>query len=219
MTDDKKIGFLFDLDGVIIDSETRYTEIWAEINQRFPTGVTNFERRIKGLTLDTILKNYFSANDRPEVIKILKEREQMMSYSYCNGAAELLENLSDAKLPVALVTSSNDKKMSHLWCQMPNLKNRFNVIIDGNMVKRSKPDPEGYLKGASLIGVKPEHCVVFEDSLQGVMAGRATGAYVIGVTGTMEPSTLLPYSDCIVDSLLEVNLESLCKILANRKSV
>ncbi len=210
------IGFLFDLDGVLIDSERRYTEIWSEINRRIPTGVDGFEQKIKGTTLENILDSYFSESDRPEVVRILKAREHNMVYNYCPGARDLLEKIQQANLKAALVTSSNDVKMARLWQQIPELKTFFTVVIDGNMVSRSKPDPEGYLTGAKAIGSIPESCVVFEDSLQGVKAGKAAGSYVVGVAGTLPETVISPYCDIVVNSLTQIDFNLLCGMMEKR---
>lgn len=216
MKETNKIGFLFDLDGVLIDSERRYTEIWGEINQLIPTGVMGFEHKIKGTTLEDILTCYFSEENRPEVVRILKEREQNMVYDYCRGAEKFLSQIRQAGLRSAIVTSSNEVKMSRLWDQMPHLRDFFTAVIDGNMVSRSKPDPEGYLKGASAIGASPESCVVFEDSLQGVKAGKAAGAYVVGIAGTLPAATIRPYCDTVINTLDEIDLDQLILLLHKR---
>ncbi len=210
------IGFLFDLDGVIIDSERRYTEIWSEINVHFPTGVEGFERKIKGTTLSNILSTYFHESDWKAIVRMLDEKEQSMVYDYCPGASELLDKIGSAGLRAALVTSSNEKKLAHLHKELPGVLSRFDVVVDSGMVCRSKPDPEGYLKGARLIGVSPSRCAVFEDSVQGVKAGQAAGAFVVGVAGTMDVSDLYPYSDIIVNSLEEVDFNRICAILESR---
>lgn len=216
MANNDNIGFLFDLDGVIIDSEQRYTEIWRDVNLRFPTGVDDFEHRIKGTTLDNILSTYFRKSDWEAVVGMLNEREQAMTYGYLTGAKELLESIRRSQFSAALVTSSNDRKMAHLWEELPDLRHYFKSIIDANQVSRSKPDPEGYLKGAASLAAKTERCVVFEDSAQGVKAGRSAGAYVVGVVGTMPTESLRPYSDILVNGLDEVDFSHLCETLKNR---
>lgn len=217
MTNFDSIAFLFDLDGVLIDSEREYTRIWHEINESFPTGVVDFERKIKGTTLDDILTTYFpSAGIRADVEKLLYEKEQLMRYSYCDGAHDMLERLRDRGIPMALVTSSNDVKMSHIRVQLPELCGYFKSIIDGGMVRHSKPDPEGYLTAAAKLGVCPARCAVVEDSLQGVRAGKAAGAFVIGVAGTLPAETLEPECDLLVDRLHQVDLNAICAILNER---
>lgn len=204
------LGALFDLDGVLIDSETEYTRLWSEINHAFPTGVPGFERKIKGTTLDDILGTYYpDPVIQREVYDELHRKEAKMHYPYCKGAEELLCELRHRGIPVAMVTSSNNKKMAHLWQLQPGLRDAVDVIISGDQVEKSKPDPEGYLKGAALINRDPRHCVVFEDSLQGIRAGRAAGAYVVGLSGTLGREALEGECDILIDSLTELDLDIL----------
>lgn len=213
----QNIGFLFDLDGVIIDSEKTYTLIWREINRIFPTGVPDMEYRIKGMTLHAILSQYFPSHTLQEkVVRILYEKEKQMKYNYTEGAGSLLEHLRKAGVPTALVTSSNDRKMARLWQQHPELKGFFDVIIDGSQVMKSKPDPEGYLRAADALDVRPWKCAVFEDSLQGAKAGRRAGAYVVGVVGTLTADILKPECDILVDSLAKADPEQICRVLNSR---
>ena len=211
-------GFLFDLDGVLIDSENAYSEIWTRIEREYPTGIEDFARKIKGTTLEKILSdNYPDASTRAKVEARLYELEGQMKYTPLPGAVELLSTLNRRGIPAVIVTSSNDKKMQHLWNDLPDFRQYFRKIVDGDMVTHSKPDPEGYLLGASLIDRKPEHCVVFEDSLQGVKAGHNSGAYVVGVAGTLRAETIAPYCVVVVDTLEGFDVEGLVKILENRK--
>lgn len=197
---------LFDLDGVLIDSEPEYSRIWTEIGKSF--GVTDpiFSTKIKGCTLPEILNLYFEPRVHGEVILKLNEKEQKMHYAWLPGAHELLKEIKDRGIPAALVTSSNEIKMRHLHDERPELAGYFECLITADMISRSKPDPEGYLLGAQKIGIPAERCIVFEDSLQGVKAGRAAGAYVVGLCTTLPAEQLSPYCDQIVRDLSEIKL-------------
>lgn len=217
MNERPEIGCLFDLDGVIIDSERLYTKIWEAIEIQWPTGIENFAYKIKGTTLEDILDRYFPNPDvQRQVVDELYRLEGLMIYRPLPGAMEFLEALNKAGVPTALVTSSNDKKMAHLWSDMPELKKDFKVVITGDEVEHSKPDPEGYIRAAKAIGVETKHCAVFEDSLQGVKAGRAAGAFVVGVAGTLKAEDISPFCDIVVTSLGEISLKRLYNILVNR---
>lgn len=195
-------GVLFDLDGVLVDSEREYTLIWERINKEFPTDVPNFAERIKGTTLENILSlHYPDPEVRKNVERRLLEEESKMVYRYCPGAHELLEDLRRSNVPMALFTSSNEIKMDHLYNDIPGIKDYFDVIITGDMVKHSKPDPEGYLKAARELGLKNGKWVVVEDSLQGVKAGKASGGSVMGVAGTLPAEVLAPYCNEVVETL------------------
>lgn len=211
------IGCLFDLDGVLIDSERLYTKIWEAIEKQWPTGVDNFAYKIKGTTLEDILDHYFPDEEvRSEVVKELYRLEALMIYAPLPGAVEFLDALRSRGVPVAMVTSSNDLKMKHLWSDMPELKEKFDVVITGDEVTHSKPDPEGYLTAARRLELEHGNYIVFEDSLQGVKAGKAAGAFVVGVAGTLRAEDIAPYSDIVVNGVAEVNIDSLLSEVRNR---
>lgn len=212
----KEFAVLFDLDGVLVDSEREYTRIWNKINDEFPTGEENFASKIKGTTLEDILSRYYPDNNvRKEVERRLYEEENAMIYRYTPGAKILLERLKSEHIPIALFTSSNVKKMEHLYQDIPEIKDYFDAIVLGDMIKHSKPDPEGYLKAASLLNIPIERCIVVEDSLQGVKAGRASGAIVVGVSGTLPDSILAPYSDRVITTLEGCDFNKLFRELRN----
>lgn len=196
---------LFDLDGVLIDSETEYTRIWSEIGRRFNNPLPDFAQRIKGMTLDNILNTHFpDYSIHEEIKKVLHDLEFKMVYNWKPGAKELLEFLRDNGIPRVLVTSSDNLKMQHLKEERPDLLPLMSDVVTADRISRSKPNPEGYLLGASLAGTEAKDSLVFEDSLQGVKAGKNSGAFVIGVAGTLPENTLRPYSNIVVNQLTEI---------------
>lgn len=212
----ERIGFLFDLDGVLIDSESEYTRIWQEIDRRYPTGIDDFAIKIKGQTLPEILGKNYPPELHGAVTDALNSMEQVMRYEMLPGAAEMLSELRRRGLGAVLVTSSNDMKMRHLREEQPELESYFTDIVTADRITRSKPDPEGYQLGARLLGARPSRCVVFEDSAQGVRAGRAAGAYVVGLTTTLPASMLEPFADMLVGTLADVDLDALIQLLKIR---
>lgn len=212
-----KIALLFDLDGVIIDSEDEYTRIWSAIDEAFPTNIPDFALSIKGQTLPKILNDNFSdPESRKQVEDMLHRLESEMVYVYRKGSFEFIEKVVERGLPRAIVTSSDDKKMNHLFHDIPDFMSLFPLIIDSTKVKRSKPDPDPYLTAAAALNINPERCAVIEDSVQGVISGRAAGAYVIGVIGTNPADRLAPYCDKLVHELREIDLDELISILNQR---
>lgn len=213
----KNIAFLFDLDGVIIDSEREYTRIWDRIERTHPTGIPDFAHSIKGQTLTKILNdNYPDPGVQREVNDMLHRLESEMIYRYCPGAEDFIRHIAELGIPRAVVTSSDQVKMAHLYRDIPEFREYFPVIIDSSKVTLSKPDPQGYLLAADALGVSPVKCCVFEDSIQGVKAGAAAGAFVCGIVGTKSAEDLAPYCRLLTPSLSLINVESLGKLLSER---
>ncbi len=205
---------LFDLDGVIIDSESSYTEFWADIDRRYPTGIDNFAIAIKGTNLASILECWSDTALRQRITDELHSFELDMQYPPYPGARELLESLSAAGIPTALVTSSDAVKMQYLYDRQPWIAPLFDTIVTGSDVSRSKPDPEGYLTAARRLGYAPADCIVIEDSLQGIEAGRRAGARVIGIA-TTNPAEALE-ADLIVPHIGRLNRSLMSQLAASR---
>ncbi|MCM1029581.1 MAG: HAD family phosphatase [Pseudoflavonifractor sp.] len=196
----KRFGALFDLDGVIVDSETLYTGFWTEMERRFPTGDPNYAYSIKGMTLTRILDNYSPA-DREAVVRAIHDFEDTMVYPVMPGVFDTIAMLRSLGAATALVTSSDAVKMDYLFRQHPSLAPLFDVVITGSMVTRSKPDPQGYLMAAEALGVDPRGSLVFEDSIQGLQAGRAAGARVIGMATTFPAERIALLADVVLSTL------------------
>lgn len=182
----KEIGVLFDLDGVLLDTEGIYTDFWQAIDDKYPTGVPGFAHIIKGSNLATILDTYYpDKNLQKIIIGILDDFEKEMKYRPFDSAMTFVAELKKHAIPTCIVTSSSMLKMNNAFEQLPGFREQFDGLITGDMVKNCKPNPEGYLLGADLLGVKPENCYVFEDSLQGIQAGINAGCKVVALTTTV----------------------------------
>lgn len=213
---DSGCAALFDLDGVLIDSETIYSRFWSEMGRKFRPDVPTLATDIKGTTLTHILGTYFPQEIHADITKQLDELERNMPFDIKPGVWDLLASLTERNVPAVMVTSSNEHKMSRLWDQQPELRGFFKGIVTADMIHHSKPDPEGYLLGAAIADVPARNCVVFEDSEQGVMAGQRAGAYVVGVAGTLPAAVISPYSNRIVSTLENFNMDELIDILTSR---
>lgn len=182
----EEIGVLFDLDGVLLDTEGIYTDFWQAIDDKYPTGVPGFKHIIKGSNLKTILDTYYPDKKLQEVIiEILDNFEKEMKYRPFAEAMKFVEELNERGIRTCIVTSSSMIKMNNAFEQLPGFRDMFDGLITGDMVKNCKPDPEGYLMAADMLGVKPENCYVFEDSLQGIQAGINAGCKVVALTTTV----------------------------------
>ncbi len=211
MIQTNKAGALFDLDGVLIDTEGQYSIFWAETGRRYNVGGPTFANDIKGTNLALILDK-FPTEIRSEVKDAIHNYEYEMDYPLFDGALKLLEALRDAGIPIAIVTSSDNVKMELLYKRHPELRSHVSAVITGDQVTHSKPDPEGYLKGAAAIKRDIRDCYVFEDSLQGLEAGRRSGAKVIGLATTNPRSKVEPLADMTVDHISELTVELIMQI-------
>lgn len=194
---------LFDLDGVLVDTEGVYTEFWAQIDREFPTGVEDFEHIIKGSTLARILDTYFIKADHDLILERLRRQEDEMQYRLFPNVLHFITGLRARGWGVAIVTSSNEVKMRHLFEQLPELQPLVDTLVTDGDVTHSKPDPEGYLLAARRLNCNPKDCTVFEDSLAGLEAGRRSGATVVGVATTNPRHALEGLADYIVDIVSE----------------
>lgn len=196
-------AILFDLDGVLIDSENLYTEFWEKTEKLYPTGIPDFAHVIKGTTLDSILV-YFKEDEREDILNRILEFDGRLEYPLFEEAEDFLCELEHKGIPIALVTSSNPEKMSQLFRQYPGFAGHFAAIVNGSMVHHGKPDPEGYLLAAKMLGQVPEHCVVVEDSLQGIRAGLNAGCEVWGLYTTLPREAIAPEATYVFANIAEV---------------
>ena len=180
-------AILFDMDGLIIDSEPLWFEVETEVMARLGGTWTEADQReLLGSSLANAVR-YFMARarvpaDPAQVAEwmiggiVAKVREQ--GVTIMPGAAELVAEVEAAGLPYALVTSSQRRFVDAV---LPQIGLRFPVVVCANDVTRGKPDPEPYLLAARRLGADPGQCLVLEDSLTGVTAAEAAGCRVVAV--------------------------------------
>ena len=193
---------LFDLDGVIMDTETQYGIFWNRTGKEL-LGMDDFGRTIKGQTLNHIISHFDGASkSKDEIIEELYEYERNMSYDYIPGADAFMKDLHAKGIPMAIVTSSNDAKMVNVRKAHPELWELTDAILTSEHFSKSKPDPECFIKGMEILGGRPEETYVFEDSIHGINAGRAAGAKVIGLATTNTREAIVHLCDQVIDDFI-----------------
>lgn len=212
MHSQNKYGILFDCDGTILDTEPLYAQFWNEQGKLFHPEIQDFGKLILGKSLEKILDAYFQ--DQKELIrKRLNDYENKIKFKYVPGAHELLQSLKDNGIPAALVTSSNDDKMKRIKKQHPEFNDYFKNIITENKVTNPKPDPEGYIKGAKSVNMDPKRCIVFEDSITGIKAGKAAGCFVVGLTTSKSKEEVEKVADMVIENLSKISYEYIEKCI------
>ena len=189
---------LFDLDGVILDTEGSYTAFWDDYGSRH-FSEKDFGLKIKGQTLVKILGDYFpEENERKSITDAINDFERNMSYPFVPGVENYIKSLKSNGIRTAVVTSSNILKMENVYRCHPGFREMFDMILTSEDFSESKPSPYCYLKAMRLFGAGPEDCVVFEDSLAGLQAARASGAFVTALTTTNPEEVVREYADLVI---------------------
>jgi HAD superfamily hydrolase (TIGR01509 family) len=178
-------AILFDMDGVIIDTQHSVTEFWQIVAAEQGVLLTeaDFQQHIYGCSLRHSFDVLFPQLDAPAQQAILDRMELYelnLTYTAIPGAVKLLRSLQQAGVPLALVTSAFPWKVEVVLRQL-GLESVFNTRVMATDIQRGKPHPDGYLLGAERLGVPAQHCLVFEDAVSGVQAAVAAGAACIGV--------------------------------------
>ena len=189
---------LFDLDGVILDTEGSYTAFWDDYGSRH-FSEKDFGLKIKGQTLVKILGDYFpEENERKAITDAINDFERKMSYPFVPGVENYIKSLKSNGIRTAVVTSSNLLKTENVYRCHPGFREMFDIILTSEDFSESKPSPYCYLKAMRLFGAGPEDCVVFEDSLAGLQAARASGAFVTALTTTNPEEVVRNYADLVI---------------------
>ena len=184
---------LFDLDGVIFDTEPQYTGFWGSEFRRYYPDRPGLEQAIKGQTLTQIYDKWFSGPleaERENVRTRLYAFEASMDFPYVKGTAEFIQALREMGIRTAVVTSSNHPKMQNVFRTHPEFTTLFDRIVTSEDIKHSKPAPDCYLRAAELLGVDPADCIAFEDSFNGLRSALDAGTTVVAVT-TAHPAVEL----------------------------
>jgi beta-phosphoglucomutase len=183
--------FIFDLDGVITNTEDYHFDAWKSICMKLNYDLSlEKNEELKGVSrtecLDKILKWANLSLDSKEFNKLLNTKNELYlkkisninSSNIINGVYDFIQNAKQEKHSIALYSSSKNAKFI---LNKLNLYSYFDAIVDGNSVKASKPDPEGFILASKLTKSNPEDCVVFEDSEAGIIAGNKINMTTIGI--------------------------------------
>jgi HAD superfamily hydrolase (TIGR01509 family) len=189
---------LFDLDGVVFDTEPQYTVFWGSQCRQYHPERPGMELEIKGSTLDQIFNLGWTGElegERQNVVSRLNAFEQQMHFDYLPGFETFISELRDKGIKTAVVTSSNRQKMENVYRQHPEFRQLFDAILTSEDFAESKPSPDCYLRAAARFGLQPSQCVVFEDSINGLRSARAAQMMVVALLTTNTLEAVKPLSD------------------------
>ena len=203
---------LFDLDGVVIDTETQYSVFWGSQCRLYHPEHPGLENEIKGQTLDQILDMGWSGeleSERQVLVERLNAFEAQMQLDYLEGFLPFISDLRQHGMKTAVVTSSNRLKMENVYRQHPEFLQLFDAILTSEDFAESKPSPDCYLRAAQRFGLEREACVVLEDSVNGLRSGRAAGMMVVGLVTTNPLDVVRPLSDCQIKDYTNFDYKTL----------
>ena len=207
---------LFDLDGVVFDTEPQYTVFWGGICRQYHPEHPGLEHEIKGQTLTQIYDRWFGGHlesERESITRRLDAYEATMHYDYIDGFVSLVRDLHRHGVKTAVVTSSNQPKMESVYRYQPDFKNLFDAILTSEDFEESKPAPDCYLKAAARLGAETDECVVFEDSFNGLRSGRAARMVVVGLATTNTVEDIAALSDIQMTDYQNICYDDLVSLL------
>jgi beta-phosphoglucomutase family hydrolase len=188
---DPCLALIFDMDGVVIDSNPAHRDVWAAFNRSYGIETTEaMLQRMYGKRNDEIVRDFFGADVSNEEVArrgAAKERlyretiagrvEQML----VPGLKAFLREYEGARM--ALATNAEPENVA-LVLDQGGIRPYFQVVVDGHQVRKPKPDPEIYRLAAQRLGVAEANCIVFEDSKSGVQAAYEAGMRIVGLLTT-----------------------------------
>jgi HAD superfamily hydrolase (TIGR01509 family) len=214
-------ALLFDLNGVVVDDMRHHERAWIDLaaSRGRPLDVDEVRTRLSGKRNAEILRELFGEGLSPDELLGLEEaKESAYRRAFSSvlspvaGLVPLLDACRAAGVATALVTSAPEPNIDFVLDGL-SLRQRFDTRVGARDVRRGKPDPEGYLLGAARLGAPPSGCVVFEDALLGLEAGRRAGMTVVGVTTSHPATELAPFCALAIDDFEALSLDAIAALL------
>ncbi len=213
-----RLGILFDMDGVLVDSNPVHKEVIRTFCSRHGKNISEsfFLENISGRTNREWIPLVFPDKPIRETDRLADEKEQLFRETFdpaaavTSGLLPFIKELRSNRIPMAVATSAPEENAVFILEHL-RITPYFDAVLHAAHVSRGKPHPEIYIKSARAIGLEPGQCIVFEDSVAGVTAGRKAGARVIGVTGT---HTREAFGDCskVIASFEEIAFSDLMQL-------
>jgi len=214
-----KKGFIFDLDGVIVDTAKYHFFAWRQLANSIELDFTEVQNeQLKGISrvrsLEKILAWGNKTISEAEFTNLMSQKnddylsyiEKMDENEILPDVPKVLDYLISQKQPISLGSAS---KNARVILEKVNLINKFDAIVDGNDVSKAKPDPEVFLNAARYLKLKAEECIVFEDSVAGVQAANNANMISIGIGN----KKVLSEADYIFKDFTEVSTDFIEKLI------
>lgn len=203
-------GAIFDMDGLMIDTEKLLVKYWRQAAAEFGyemtfehvLGIRSLSRKYSVPKLKGIFGDKFPFDEvRSLRIRLMNEYIDKNGFDIKKGLFELLDYLKSKGIKIAVATAtSRDRAVMYL--ERINALQYFDAVICGDMVKNGKPEPDIYLTAAAELGLPPEECAAFEDSPNGLKSAYAAGCKAVMIPDLSQPdSETEPYTTAVYESL------------------
>lgn len=212
-------GAIFDMDGVVVDNHRYHFAAWMSFAQKYKFELNDqiYRDKFNGKTNADLFKMIFGEIPEAQMKAYAQEKEGMYQRLYLEnmiahkGLLDFLDYLRAQRIKIALGTSAPTMNVDFTLDAL-RLRHYFEVIVDGSQVDKGKPDPQVYQLCCMRLGLSPQECVVFEDSLAGLESGERAGCKIVGVATSHEVYELKSKTDFIIHDFTEVkNLSRLFK--------
>lgn len=213
---------IFDMDGVIVDTNPHHRIAWREYYQRYGKTLSNadFVEHVSGKHNNDILSHLFAGQEltAEESKRLAHEKEALFRELYSKeitpvvGLIPFLQSLKKANILTAVATSAPVENLDFVMDAL-SLRPYFDVLLNESLVTHPKPDPEIYQKAMTMLGVDPSESVIFEDSMTGIQAAKASGASVVGLATTQSLDELYPFVDDAILDFSQMTLDRLEKLV------
>ncbi|HTH82359.1 MAG TPA: HAD family phosphatase [Mucilaginibacter sp.] len=210
---------IFDMDGTMVDNTPYHFKAWQALFKKHNLGHISHETykaEFSGVPIIDTLRNLFSDADEDTLQTLRHEKEAFYREFYTpyispvNGLENLLIELKDAGFKLAIASSATVDDIDFVLGHV-QVGKYFDVIVDGNRVSKGKPNPQIFLKAAADLDVEPENCLVFEDSIAGIIAANAAGMKVVGIT-TANPAEKLQPTNLTASDFTELSPQKLAAL-------
>ncbi len=213
-------AIIFDMDGVIVDSNPYHKIALQQFARKHGHELTEelLKEKVYGRTNKQWILNLFGPLPAETVNRYAQEKEAMYRELYkddvkpVKGLVSFLDLLEKNNIPKAIGTSAPGVNVD-FTLQGTGLEKCFPVILDDTFVTEGKPNPEIYIKVAKALNLPNSKCIVIEDSLSGVTAGKKAGSKVVGIT-TTHTAEELHEADLIINDFDELAIDKLQKLIA-----
>lgn len=208
----RKKGIIFDMDGVIVDSEPLHCQCTIEALKDFGVEITlaDMDKYVgvaDHVMIDSLIEEFSIKASREELLKrqdekraVVFNKENMVSVS---GTLELIKYFYDNGFTIGLASSS-PRYLIEIVLKNFDILKYFTAIVSGEELERSKPHPDIYLKAADQIGISPTDCMAIDDANSGVRSAKAAGMYTIGYKNPNSGAQDLSTADIVIQDMEEV---------------